>query len=39
MCFRTVMQFVCAVCMEAMIHSVGNVPSQKVVKLVVVGLG
>ena len=39
MCFRTVMQFVCAVCMQAMTHSVDNVPSQKTVKLVVVGRG
>ena len=33
------MQFVCAVCMQAMTHSVDNVPSQQAVKLVVVGLG
>ena len=33
------MQFVSAVCMQAMIHSVDNVPSQHAVKLVVVGLG
>ena len=33
------MQFVCAVCMKAMTHSVDNVPSQQAVKLVVVGLG
>ena len=39
MCFRTVIQFVCAVCMQAMTHSVDNVPSQQAVKLVVVGLG
>ena len=39
MCFRTVMQFVCAVCMQAITHSVDNVPSQQAVKLVVVGLG
>ena len=32
------MQFVCAVCMQAMTHSVDNVPSQQVVELVVVGL-
>ena len=39
MCFRTVSQFVCAVCMQAMTHSVDNVPSQQTVKLGVVGLG
>ena len=39
MCLRTVMQFVCAVCMQAMTYSVDNVPSQKTVKLVVVGRG
>ena len=33
------MQFVCAVCMQAMTHSVDNVPRQKTVKLVVVGRG
>ena len=33
------MQFVCAVCMQAMTHSVDNVPSQQAVELVVVGLG
>ena len=33
------MQFVCAVSMQAMTHSVDNVPSQQTVKLVVVGLG
>ena len=33
------MQFVCAVCMQAMTHSVDNVPSQQAVKLVVVRLG
>ena len=33
------MQFVSAVCMQAMTHSVDNVPSQQAVKLVVVGLG
>ena len=38
MCFRTVLQFVCAVCMQAMTHSVDNVPSQQTVKLGVVGL-
>ena len=31
--------FVCAVCMQAMTHSVDNVPSQQAVKLVAVGLG
>ena len=39
MCFCTVMQFVCAVCMQAMTHAVDNVPSQQAVKLVVVGPG
>ena len=39
MCFCTVMQFVCTVCMQAITHSVDNVPSQHAVKLVVVGLG
>ena len=33
------MQFVCAVCMQAMTQSVDNVPSQQAVKLVVLGLG
>ena len=33
------MQFVCTVCMQAMTHSVDNVPIQQAVKLVVVGLG
>ena len=33
------MQFVCAVCMQAMTHSADNVPSQQAVKLVAVGLG
>ena len=33
------MQFVCAVSIQAMTHSVDNVPSQQAVKLVVVGLG
>ena len=33
------MQFVCAVCMQAMTHSVDNVPSQQAVEPVVVGLG
>ena len=37
--FCTVMQFVCTVCMQAITHSVDNVPSQHAVKLVVVGLG
>ena len=32
------MQFVCAVCMQAMTHSVDNVPSQQAVELVVVRL-
>ena len=39
LCFCTLMQFVCTVCMQAMTHSVDNVPSQHAVKLVVVGLG
>ena len=39
MCFRTVIQFVCPVCMQAMTHSVDDVTSQQAVKLVVVGLG
>ena len=39
MFLRTVKQFFCAVCMQAMTHSVANVPSQQAVKLVVVGLG
>ena len=38
LCFRTVMQFVCAVCIQAMTHSVDNVPSQQAVELVVIGL-
>ena len=33
------MQFVCAVCMQAMSHSFDNVPSQQAVKRVAVGLG
>ena len=33
------MQFVCAVCMQAMTHSVDNVPSQQAVELLVLGLG
>ena len=32
------MQFVCAVCIQAMTHSVDNVPNQQTVELVV-GLG
>ena len=39
MCFCTVMQFVCTVCMQAITHSVDNVPTQHAVKPVVVGLG
>ena len=39
MFLRTVKHFFCAVCMQAMTHSVDNVPSQQAVKLVVVGLG
>ena len=39
MYFRTVVQFVCAVCIQAMTHSVDNVPSQQAVNLVIVGLG
>ena len=31
------MQFVCAVCMQAMTHSVDNVPSQQAVELLVLG--
>ena len=31
--------FVCAVCMQAMTHSVDNVPSQQAVELLVLGLG
>ena len=38
MCFRTVMQFF-FFGVQAMIHSVDNVPSQQAVKLVVVGPG
>ena len=38
MCFCTLMQFV-SVCMQAMTHSVDNVPRQQAVRLVVVGLG
>ena len=37
--FFTLMQFVCAVCMQAMTHSVDNVPSQQAVDLLVLGLG
>ena len=33
------MQFVCVVCMQAMTHSVDNVPSQQAVELLVLGLG
>ena len=33
------MQSVCSVCMQAITHSVDNVPSQQAVKLVVVGPG
>ena len=33
------MYFVCAVCMQAMTHSVDTVTSQQAVKLVVEGLG
>ena len=33
------MQFVCAVCMQAMTHPVDNVPSQQAVELLVLGLG
>ena len=33
------MQFVCAVCMQAMTQCVDNVPSQQAVKLVDIGLG
>ena len=36
---RTGMPFLCAVCMQAMTHSVANVPSQYTVKSVVVGAG
>ena len=39
MCFCTLMQFVCAVCMQAMTHSVDNVASQQAVELLVLGLG
>ena len=39
MCFGTLMQFVCAFCMQAMTHSVDNVPSQQAVELLVLGLG
>ena len=39
MCFRTAMQFVYAVCLQAMTHSVDNDPTQQAVKLVVVGIG
>ena len=33
------MQFVYAVCLQAMTHSVDNDPTQQAVKLVVVGIG
>ena len=33
------MQFVCAVCMQTMTHSVDNAPSQQAVELLVLGLG
>ena len=33
------MQVVCALCMQAMTHSVQNVPSQQAVELLVLGLG
>ena len=39
MCFGTLMQFVCAFCMQAMTHSVDRVRSQQAVELVVVGIG
>ena len=39
MCFCTLMHFVCAVCMQAMTHSVDNVASQQAVELLVLGLG
>ena len=39
MCFGTLMQFVCAFCMQAMTHSVDHVRSQQAVELVVVGIG
>ena len=39
MCFRAVTQLFFGVCIQAMTHSVDNVPSQQAVKLVVVGLG
>ena len=39
MYFCTLIQFVCVVCMQAMTHSVDNVPSQQTVELMVVGLG
>ena len=38
-CFRTVIQFFCAVCIQAMTHSAAYVPSQQAVELVVVGAG
>ena len=39
MCFPLLCSFFCAICMQAMTHSVDNVPSQQAVKLVVVGSG
>ena len=36
---HTAMQFVYAVCLQAMTHSVDNDPTQQAVKLVVVGIG
>ena len=39
MCFRTVIQYFCAVCMQVMTHSAAYVPSQQAVELVVVGAG
>ena len=33
------MQFVCAVCIQAMTHPVDNVPSQQAVELLVLGPG
>ena len=38
MSFRTLVQFVCAVCMQAMTHSVDNISSQQAVNVVVAGL-
>ena len=39
MSFCTLMQFVCAVCMQTMTHSVDNAPSQQAVELLVLGFG